>query len=130
MKREILFRGKRIDNGEWVYGFYYEFEEKYFIMDHTLNTQHISNVTKITFEIDASTLSQFTGLTDKNGTRIFEGDIVRYFTSRHTRGIKATVEWDDSGMWIPFRDDEHIQDEQGDWIDYSKGFEVTGNIHD
>ena len=76
--REILFRGKRKNDGEWMYGFpvrIYDYGGLVWDM-HPFNTNE-----ECTMEVVPSTIGQFTGLTDNNGKKIFEGDIVRSFSA-------------------------------------------------
>ena len=69
--KEILFRGKRIDNGEWVYGLLCRVGDTY--------ANIVEKSTEVMCTVLTNTIGQSTGLTDKNGKKIFEGNIVRLF---------------------------------------------------
>ena len=90
--REILFRGKRVDNGEWVEGFYVNVPEHY--KQEMSGKSYIVSINNGLFmEIDPETVGQYTGLTDENGKRIFEGDIVKLTDKSFGKKWKAVVEF-------------------------------------
>lgn len=134
--REILFRGKRTDNGEWVQGFYVVLGGE----NHCIFTGRL-DITRGSigfeyFKVDPKTVGQFTGLTDKNGNKIFEGDIVSYFNNDI---LNSEIIYKDGCFMLRFiseRTQKIWQSKQKLFFDFPNASETTicgeviGNIHD
>lgn len=143
MNREILFRGKRVDNGEWVYGnlLYENMSDRYYI-DLSINIREDDYCKLYVYAVEVipETIGQYTGLTDNTGKKIFEGDIVFYsdFTSVYKNDITGVVKYTQDCMFEIEYDDEYIKDKKETRplvchehsIFASKKTEVIGNIHD
>ena len=119
-----MFRGKRKDNGEWVYGYYIRYgwthQEKDYIVPLYASDLYAK-------EVIPSTVGQFTGLTDKNGKKIFDGDVVRRETDYYGKHkvYDEPVVWEDDiekgFLGEPYTSGYCIHG--GNW-------EVIGSIHD
>lgn len=114
--REILFRGKRVDNGEWVEGYY--MDDGYINQPFT----ELGGRFDDTIEVDPETVGQYTGLTDKNGKKIFEGDICKHISNYSGNTVISVVTYTD-GHFLALVD-EHSG------FELSEKLEVIGNIHD
>ena len=124
--REILFRAKRLNNGEWVEGFYFiderDIEDGVIWRDVPQIQQRYGDHYDY-FDVDPLTIGQFTGLTDKNGKKIFEGDRI------NRKDKQATVVFDDSEFSLAIDGNEFVQ--HGLLVDVWKNdLEVIGTIHD
>lgn len=122
MSRKILFRGKHIHamdsnehlNGTWVHGY---LSDENYIYDKSLEGE---------FLVDENTICQYTGLTDKNGKKIFEGDIVEYgeIYGDVKFGLYSSI---NQGFYVEFPEDTLYREELGYW---SNKIIVIGNIFD
>ena len=126
MNDRYLYRAKRMDNGEWTYGYLYGiWERKYILWGMTNNVPDMT-------EVEPSTICQCAGLRDEDGKKIFEGDIVGYIDCTSTENgysehyCRGRVAWDEETA--SFQVTERLSAESYEVLD--RGCNVLGNIFD
>lgn len=124
MRKDIgTFRGKELDTSKWVIGY----------LDAAAPPDYAYIITgdEKTCRVDPETVGEFTGFTDKNGTKIFEGDIVGYFGKDF---LNSLVTFDKGSFWFEFLSEytRKIRNQKRDLIfaNVSVCGEVIGNIYD
>lgn len=122
-----LYRGKRTDNGEWVYGNY--------VYRPKLNGEHYivtynAAGSNMWCMVDPETVGECTGLRDKNGKLIFEGDIIKIPDDYDEYGMNAGEIYQIYFCCGGFRLKPKRSDARGYWFEDDNTFEVIGNIHD
>lgn len=124
MKREILFRGKRVATATFVCGFYLVFDNR----NHSIVNDNGN------FWVIPETVGQFTGKTDKNGKKVFEHDILQTFTVWADGTVEkcgvGIVQWceNDQCYVLATKEGYHIDDFGN--LGRPEYYEVIGNIHD
>ena len=121
MNREITFRGKRIDNDEWAEGYLFKSWNRTFLLWGMIGD--VPNMV----EVKPETIGQFTGLTDKNGNKIFEGDIVKYAHPAFAKPLVGVISWEQCETGFILRNEKPYYY----WLAYTNElYEVIGNIYD
>ena len=123
-EREILFRGKRTDCGEWVEGdlLHYESGEMAICKGFSKYGYEATEIIG-RYKVIPETVGQYTGLTDKNGVRIFEGDILTI----ENEGVYAAIKYNESNAAFYVEDEDH-EDYLGEA--WETDVVIIGNIHD
>jgi len=122
--RETIFRGKRCDNGEWVYGdlIHYESGEVAILQKKFSKFGYEATEISRRIKVVPETVGQCTDLQDKNGKQIFEWDIVKWFSKKYTVVYKE-------GRFIGEKE-QFIGVDEYEFINLYGSLEVVGNVHE
>ena len=119
--REILFRGKRISDGEWVEGYLGVEVGGAPVIEYCGTDEDVGDYVEEQF-VNPESIGEFTGLTDKNGVKIFEGDICWFYGGDYYSGL-----WEQNAI-VAITD--MTDDEQTHYLKNAEYCEVIGNIYD
>jgi len=139
MRRIIKFRGKDLNTGEWVYGFYSQGS----FIDPINGEERVRHLIKgdVLYDVDPETVAQFTGLWDLNGEEVYEGDIVMH-DGNHELGLRIVAFYDQTFGIFTKDEYDDIRKGQNPWLnDYALPtcmnewsvdglLKVVGNVYD
>lgn len=147
MNRQIIFRGKRLDNGEWIYGDLQLGDSDHIPMIGVVRGGHDPDY----YQVEEATVGQFTGLRDKDSRPIYEGDIIRidshaWLDWKELDSVNAEIVYDNGTFWArwknpdagkpyPFQNPDDEEDVEGEYVcefiwNLPNTIEVIGTIHD